>query len=472
MLAENSEDNKEKMLRIAQNFEFLNENVDDVITKIYTIEDIKNIIFSNYYFIKIIKEIIKYKIKYKNAKNAKDAKNAQLFDFIYLIERLYSSKDSNQYTSSAYQKGARELFKEFFKNDGAFRKTLYIVDTEIETFFDGLLYYNSISYIINNDEELKAIFNNLFKTFVDNKNISLDYISKKVNDIYHNSYIEKYHIDIKQEDFENIFIILIEPDTKRKKDFSNFYKLVSKEYKTIKSFPKNVYNDLFLSEEYKLICKDLFYYYILEQRSELSLCEICEILLDMDKRLENYNSMVKKEKQKIKNAKEKEEKQIQNQKEKERLEQERIRLIKGDTSQEVKLNEAIEEKKRQEKEIELGYQNVENGYEFEEYVAKLYEKLGYKTKVTRKSGDQGADIIADKDNKRYVIQAKFYSSSVNNKAVQEVVASIGMYNADYGIVVTNNTYTSSAVELAKANNIELVDGDKIEKFKKEILAKI
>ena len=47
-----------------------------------------------------------------------------------------------------------------------------------------------------------------------------------------------------------------------------------------------------------------------------------------------------------------------------------------------------------------------------------------------------------------------------------------MYNADYGIVVTNNTYTSSAVELAEANNIELVDGNKIEEFKKELIAKI
>lgn len=84
----------------------------------------------------------------------------------------------------------------------------------------------------------------------------------------------------------------------------------------------------------------------------------------------------------------------------------------------------------------------------------------------------GADVIAYKDNVKYVIQVKFYSNPVGNKAVQEVVASIGMYKADQGIVVTNSTFTSSAVELANANNIELVDGEKIEEFKRIIIDNI
>lgn len=84
----------------------------------------------------------------------------------------------------------------------------------------------------------------------------------------------------------------------------------------------------------------------------------------------------------------------------------------------------------------------------------------------------GADIIATKNNKKYVIQAKFYNSPVGNYAVQEVLGAIGMYKADKGIVITNNTFTKSARELAEANDIELVDGDGIEKYKRQILAKI
>ena len=49
---------------------------------------------------------------------------------------------------------------------------------------------------------------------------------------------------------------------------------------------------------------------------------------------------------------------------------------------------------------------------------------------------------------------------------------MGMYKAEKGIVVTNSTFTQSAKELAKANNIELVDGKKIEEYKKQILSKI
>ena len=57
---------------------------------------------------------------------------------------------------------------------------------------------------------------------------------------------------------------------------------------------------------------------------------------------------------------------------------ERERLLKGDFSK---------EKAMQKQEVE--YSNVQNGYEFEEYVANLYRKLGYTIEeVTKKSGDQ------------------------------------------------------------------------------------
>lgn len=81
----------------------------------------------------------------------------------------------------------------------------------------------------------------------------------------------------------------------------------------------------------------------------------------------------------------------------------------------------------------------------------------------------GADVVAYKDNEKYVIQVKFYNNPVGNKAVQEVVGAIGMYTADKGIVVTNSTFTPSAVELAQANNVELVDGARIEEYKKNIV---
>ena len=48
------------------------------------------------------------------------------------------------------------------------------------------------------------------------------------------------------------------------------------------------------------------------------------------------------------------------------------------------------------------------------------------------------------------------------------MASLKYYHCDKGMVVTTSTFTSSAIELAKANNIELIDGEKLESLIKRI----
>ncbi|MER2262217.1 MAG: restriction endonuclease [Psychrobacillus sp.] len=105
------------------------------------------------------------------------------------------------------------------------------------------------------------------------------------------------------------------------------------------------------------------------------------------------------------------------------------------------------------------------GIEFEHFVAELFSKMGYLSVVTKASGDQGIDVIAEKNGRKFGIQSKCYGSKVNNSAVQEVVAGLSYYNCDKGIVVTNNYFTNSAIELAKINNIILWDRDMLkEKF--------
>jgi len=97
------------------------------------------------------------------------------------------------------------------------------------------------------------------------------------------------------------------------------------------------------------------------------------------------------------------------------------------------------------------------GSEFEEFIAKLFIKMGYSAYTTKTSGDQGIDVIAEKNGIKYGIQAKCYSGSVGNSAVQEAVAGKLFYGCDKVIVITNNTYTKSAVELAAANGVILWD---------------
>ncbi len=97
------------------------------------------------------------------------------------------------------------------------------------------------------------------------------------------------------------------------------------------------------------------------------------------------------------------------------------------------------------------------GQEFENFVQVLFANMGYSSEVTKTSGDQGIDIIAEKNGYKIGVQAKCYSSSVSNKAIQEVVAGINFYNLDKGIVITNNYFTNSAKDLAISNNIVLWD---------------
>ncbi len=100
-----------------------------------------------------------------------------------------------------------------------------------------------------------------------------------------------------------------------------------------------------------------------------------------------------------------------------------------------------------------------DGYEFEQFIGLLFTKMGYTTEITKGSGDQGMDIIAERDGNRIGIQAKCYSNKVTNKAVQEIFSSLNYYNCGKGVVITNNYFTDSALELAQSNNIVLWDRD-------------
>lgn len=99
------------------------------------------------------------------------------------------------------------------------------------------------------------------------------------------------------------------------------------------------------------------------------------------------------------------------------------------------------------------------GLEFEQFVAKLFEKKGYTVEVTKASGDQGIDVIAEKGGTKIGIQAKCYSSTVGNSAVQEAVAGKQFYRCDKAMVITNNYFTPSAEELATANDVILWNRD-------------
>lgn len=100
-----------------------------------------------------------------------------------------------------------------------------------------------------------------------------------------------------------------------------------------------------------------------------------------------------------------------------------------------------------------------NGHEYEYQVAKYLRGHGYTgVTVTKGSGDFGVDVIAHKSGHKYAVQCKYYSNPVGLGAVQEAVAGMAYYKCDRAMVVTNSTFTKAAHDLARANNVLLLDG--------------
>lgn len=148
------------------------------------------------------------------------------------------------------------------------------------------------------------------------------------------------------------------------------------------------------------------------------------------------------------------------------------------TTLEIAFDKKLEEIKQEEYDIELmkleqklsnlGSSNnisIEStdymsGIEFENFVYKLFIKMGYYADKTPITGDQGVDLILYNDKgAKIAVQCKRNQNSIGNTAIQEVVAGAVFYNANSTMVVTNNYFTKSAIDLANSCNTTLCDRD-------------
>lgn len=105
-----------------------------------------------------------------------------------------------------------------------------------------------------------------------------------------------------------------------------------------------------------------------------------------------------------------------------------------------------------------------SGIDFESLLQQQLSVEGFTVTGTPITGDQGADIIAEKKGKKFVIQAKKYTGLVGNKAVQEVVAAKNYYLGDFAVVVTNSNFTPAAKDLAQKNKVILIDSNSLTKL--------
>lgn len=103
-------------------------------------------------------------------------------------------------------------------------------------------------------------------------------------------------------------------------------------------------------------------------------------------------------------------------------------------------------------------------YEFESFVADLWEQQGWSTYVSPGSNDRGIDVVASRDEpvaQKHLIQVKRYApeNKVGGPEIQQYASLLHQDpDADAVIVVTTSGFTRQARELAADLNVKLIDG--------------
>ena len=114
----------------------------------------------------------------------------------------------------------------------------------------------------------------------------------------------------------------------------------------------------------------------------------------------------------------------------------------------------------------INYLKKINPFVFEELLLSAFEEKGYKIKRNKKyTGDGGFDgTIFDKQNNKYLIQAKRYSYYINPKHITEFGELLKKNKCKGFFIHTGKTGRKSFIEISKYHNIEIISGNKLIKL--------
>jgi restriction system protein len=99
---------------------------------------------------------------------------------------------------------------------------------------------------------------------------------------------------------------------------------------------------------------------------------------------------------------------------------------------------------------------------FEEFVAEVFEALGYEVERVGGTGDEGADLRVVKNGTRGVVQCKYHKRGVvGSPELQKFLGTIHHTASHKGYFVTTRTFSLAAEKFAAEHPIELVDGPRL-----------
>jgi restriction system protein len=101
---------------------------------------------------------------------------------------------------------------------------------------------------------------------------------------------------------------------------------------------------------------------------------------------------------------------------------------------------------------------------FEKVVADVYKDLGYHSVATASSGDDGIDVVLEKEGTRIGIQVKRYKNKVQVKELRELAGALMFDGMTKGIFITTSDFTTGAPRTVstfqrRGFQIELINGE-------------
>lgn len=101
--------------------------------------------------------------------------------------------------------------------------------------------------------------------------------------------------------------------------------------------------------------------------------------------------------------------------------------------------------------------------QFEEFVAEVFEALGYQVECVGGTGDEGADLRLVRDGLRAVVQCKYYQRKgvIGSPDLQKFLGTVHHTGSHKGYFVTTRTFSLAAEKFAAEHPIELVDGARL-----------
>jgi restriction system protein len=107
---------------------------------------------------------------------------------------------------------------------------------------------------------------------------------------------------------------------------------------------------------------------------------------------------------------------------------------------------------------------------FEEFVAELFEALGYEVECVGGTGDEGADLRVRRRELLAIAQCKYHCRGVvGSPELQKFLGTIHHTGSHKGFFVTTRTFSLAAEKFAAEHPIELIDGPRLVELVQEAL---